>query len=59
MGTVKRYAFVQVRSLWRFYEDHQMKHKLILISGVIASAIVSVTVLWWAWSLVVALLEVV
>jgi hypothetical protein len=36
-----------------------MKHKLILISGVVASAIVSVTVLWWAWSLIVALLEVV
>jgi hypothetical protein len=36
-----------------------MKHKLILIVGVVASAIVSVTVLWWAWSLVVALVEVV
>ena len=36
-----------------------MKHKLILISGVVTSAIVSVTVLWWAWSLLVALLEVV
>ena len=58
MGTVKRSAFVQVRSLWRFYEDHQMKHKLILIGGVVASAIVSVTVLWWAWSLIVALVEV-
>jgi hypothetical protein len=33
-----------------------MKHKLILIGGVVASAIVSVTVLW---SLVVALVEVV
>jgi hypothetical protein len=47
-----------MRSLWRFYEDHQMKHKLILIGGVVASAIVSVTVLWWAWSLLVALVEV-
>jgi hypothetical protein len=36
-----------------------MKQKLILIGGVVASAIVSVTALWWAWSLVVALLEVV
>jgi hypothetical protein len=36
-----------------------MKHKLILIGGVVASAIVSVTVLWWAWSLAVALVEVV
>jgi hypothetical protein len=35
-----------------------MKHKLILIGGFIASAIVSVTVLWWAWSLMVALVEV-
>jgi hypothetical protein len=35
-----------------------MKYKLILIGGVAASAIVSVTVLWWAWSLVVALVEV-
>jgi hypothetical protein len=48
-----------MRSLRRFYEDYQMKHKLILISGVVTSAIVSVTVLWWAWSLLVALLEVV
>ena len=59
MGTVKRFAFVQVRPMRRFYEDHQMKHKLILIGGVVASAIVSVTVLWLAWSLVVALVEVV
>jgi hypothetical protein len=36
-----------------------MKQKLILVGGVVASAIVSVTVLWWAWSLVVALVEVV
>jgi hypothetical protein len=36
-----------------------MKHKLILVGGVVASAIVSVTVLWWAWSLLVALVEVV
>jgi len=36
-----------------------MKHKLILIGGVVASAIVSVTVLWWAWSLLVAPVEVV
>jgi hypothetical protein len=35
-----------------------MKHKLILVGGVVASAIVSITVLWWAWSLVVALVEV-
>jgi hypothetical protein len=35
-----------------------MKYKLILVGGVVASAIVSVTVLWWAWSLVVALVEV-
>jgi hypothetical protein len=58
MGTFKRSAFVQMRSLWRFYEDHQMKHKLILIGAFITSAIVSVTVLWWAWSLIVALVEV-
>jgi hypothetical protein len=42
----------------RVHEDHQMKHKLILIGGVVTSAIVSVTVLWWAWSLLVALVEV-
>jgi hypothetical protein len=36
-----------------------MKHKLILVGGVVASAIVSITVLWWAWSLLVALVEVV
>jgi len=59
VGTVKRFALVQMRSLWRFYEDYQMKHKLILVGGVVASAIVSVTVLWWAWSLIVALVEVV
>jgi hypothetical protein len=59
MGTVKRSAFVQVRLLRRFSEDHQIKHKLILVGGVVASAIVSVTVLWWAWSLAVALVEVV
>jgi hypothetical protein len=35
-----------------------MKHKLILIGGVVASAIVSVTVLLWAWSLLVELVEV-
>jgi hypothetical protein len=35
-----------------------MKYKLILVGGVVASASVSVTVLWWAWSLVVALVEV-
>jgi hypothetical protein len=35
-----------------------MKYKLILVGGVITSAIVSVTVLWWAWSLLVALVEV-
>jgi hypothetical protein len=35
-----------------------MKYKLILVGAFIASAIVSVTVLWWAWSLLVALLEV-
>ncbi len=34
------------------------KDKFFLIGGVVASAIVSVTVLWWAWSLIVALLEV-
>jgi hypothetical protein len=47
-----------MRPMRRVHEDHQMKHKLILIGGVVASAIVSVTVLWWAWSLVVALVEV-
>jgi hypothetical protein len=35
-----------------------MKNKLILIGGVVLSATVSVTVLWWAWSLIVALVEV-
>ena len=35
-----------------------MKHKLILIGGVVASAAVSIAVLWWAWSLIAALVEV-
>jgi hypothetical protein len=48
-----------MRPMRRVHEDRQMKHKLILIGGVVASAIVSITVLWWAWSLVVALVEVV
>jgi hypothetical protein len=34
------------------------KDKFFLIGGVVLSATVSVTVLWWAWSLVVALVEV-
>jgi hypothetical protein len=58
LGARRGPTYVQVRSLWRVYEDYQMKQKLILIGGVVTSAIVSVTVLWWAWSLVVALVEV-
>jgi hypothetical protein len=36
--------------VWRFSEDHQMSDKLILIGGVIASAIVSVTLMWGVWT---------
>jgi cell division protein FtsL len=34
------------------------KEKLLMIVCIILSAIVSVTALWWAWSLLVALVEV-
>jgi hypothetical protein len=27
-----------------------MKHKLILIGGVTASAVVSITLMWWVWT---------
>jgi hypothetical protein len=39
MGTFKRSASVQMRSVRGFHEDHQMKYKLILIGGVVARAI--------------------
>jgi hypothetical protein len=39
-----------MRPVWRFSEDHQMSDKLILIGGVIASAIVSITIMWWVWT---------
>ena len=29
-----------------------MKHKLILIGGVIASAVVSITAMWWVWTFI-------
>jgi hypothetical protein len=29
-----------------------MKNKLILIGGFVASAIVSITVMWWVWTLI-------
>jgi hypothetical protein len=34
-----------------------MKHKLILIGGVIASAIVSVTLMWGVWTGIFYLME--
>jgi hypothetical protein len=39
-------------------QPRRLRHQLLLIGAFIASAIVSVTVLWWAWSLLVALVEV-
>jgi hypothetical protein len=38
-------------------EDHQMKLKTILIGGVIASAMVSITILWGLWTGVIYLME--
>jgi hypothetical protein len=34
-----------------------MKHKLILIGGVIASAVVSITLMWGVWTLIAYLME--
>ena len=34
-----------------------MKHKLILIGGVIASAVVSITAMWWVWTGIAYLME--
>ena len=34
-----------------------MKHKLILIGGVVASAVVSITILWGVWTSVIYLME--
>lgn len=36
----------------------KLKDKLMLIGGVAVSAAVSISVLWWMWSLVAALVEV-
>ena len=33
-------------------KDHQMSDKLILIGGVIASAVVSVTLMWGVWTFI-------
>jgi hypothetical protein len=52
VGTVKRSAFVQMRSLWRFYEDHQMKTRTILIASLLASAAVSLSIIYGLWWLV-------
>jgi len=40
-------------------EDHQMKHKLILIGGVIASAVVSITLMWGVWTGIFWMMEVI
>jgi hypothetical protein len=34
----------------RILEDYQMSDKLILIGGAIASAVVSVTIMWLVWT---------
>jgi hypothetical protein len=34
-----------------------MKLKTILIGGVIASAVVSITILWWVWTGIAYLME--
>lgn len=36
----------------------KLKDKLTLIGGVVVSAAASITVLWWVWSLIAALVEV-
>jgi hypothetical protein len=41
---------VPLRPMRHVQEDHQMKHKLILIGGVIASAVVSITLMWGVWT---------
>jgi hypothetical protein len=41
----------------RVQEDYQMKLKTILIGGVIASAMVSITILWGVWTGIVYLME--
>jgi hypothetical protein len=34
----------------RVFEDHQMSDKVILIGGAIASAVVSITLMWGVWT---------
>jgi hypothetical protein len=41
------------------FEGEEMKCKLILIGGVIASAMVSITLMWGVWTGVIYLMEVV
>jgi hypothetical protein len=41
----------------RFSKDHQMKLKTILIGGVIASAMVSITIMWGVWTGIFYLME--
>ena len=48
---------VQVRPVRCVFEDHQMKLKTILIGGVIASAMVSITILWGVWTGIAYLME--
>lgn len=36
----------------------KLKDKLTLIGGVVVSAAASITVLWWVWGLIAALVEV-
>jgi hypothetical protein len=38
-------------------EDYQMKYRLILIGGAVASAAVSITLMWGVWTGIAYLLE--
>jgi hypothetical protein len=48
---------VQVRPMRRVQEDHQMKYALILIGGAVASAMVSITIMWGLLTGIVYLME--
>jgi hypothetical protein len=50
-------GYVPLRPMRDVQKDYQMKLKTILIGGVIASAMVSITILWGVWTGIAYLME--
>ena len=59
LGACRGLPNLQVRPMWCVSKDHQMSDKLILVGGVIASAVVSITIMFGVWTFIFWMMEVI